>query len=371
MNLFKFSFISCCSVLCFLGSACSSDSNEPADSIPNKRADINLSETSRGTSIELLDFYTNFTNQAIEINLNDVEKTNKNTVVSPLSAAMLLGMMSNGIDSETEAKKIALYLGVSDLDAVNELSRTLLQSLPSVDNQSKIALGNSIRVNKRFTLSDAFASTMQKDNFSEISYDDFSNQNALLAAINDWCNKQTGGLIPNAIKKVSASDMAILINTMFFKSKWANSAEFDPQNTKKGVFHGYNSDTNVDFMVSERSQRLYGVSPNFSSCVMNFGNGAFSLYLVLPDERMTPDNIATLYNKEEAAMLSESSQRCSVRIEIPKFKITGNIDINKILEKAGAIPSSSSYSWSMFTPAEAGAITMTQTTSFEIDENGA
>lgn len=365
LNLF------CGIAVCLLGTTACSDHHEPKELYPNKRGDIALSVKSKEASVELLDFYTDFTTQAIEMNLNNKEKTDKNTIVSPLSTAMLLGMIANGMEDKNEVQKIANYIGVSDMKALNELSRTLLTSLPSVDNQSEFILKNAIWANKDLSFFDTFSSIMSQDYQAKLELNDFSNEKEVVSTINRWCSDQTNGRITTAIDNISASDLAILINAILFRSKWENEFEFDVKETKKASFHGFSKQTTADFMVSSRKRRWYSVSPNFSSCTLSLGNGAFYLNLVLPDDKMSPDKISHLYNKEEAIALSESSQQCSVIVEIPKFKLNGTFDLKQLLEKAGVISMSESILWSMFSPTAEGGLIMKQNTSFEIDEKGA
>ncbi|MDE7109842.1 MAG: hypothetical protein K2O49_07760, partial [Muribaculaceae bacterium] len=355
---------------CLLGSACSSDGNESPDETQNQRTDISLSESSKAVASDLNNFYINFTIQAVEQSMKDEENLTKNVVVSPFSTSLLLGMLANGIGTVSNAQDIAKYLGVKDLNALNEFSHDIMLSLPEVDKQANLLLANSVWLNDRFKLSPSFYSTMLQDYLADIFEMNFSNPSMLQAVVNDWVDRITNQTVSYIPYNGDALSMAILINALYFKNKWENEYEFDTSKTTHEVFNGFSGPRNTDFMVSTASYRFFSGSENFTACWFYFGNGAFSLMLVLPDDRISSQELDKLLTQDEYNTLTTNALGCGVEIKIPKFKIQCSTDLNKIFYEAGLEAITSENLWSMFSPAMVGSVSMTQHTCFEIDEQG-
>ncbi len=128
----------------FLFSACSDDNDQ---SEIETRRPIELSQQTRATAGDLLEFYVNFTIDMAKS--GDADIKNENIAVSPISAAMVFAMTANGIEGSNQ-KEYLEYLGTSDLNALNSLCTSLISQLPEADKKVSLNLANSIWANKCF-----------------------------------------------------------------------------------------------------------------------------------------------------------------------------------------------------------------------------
>ena len=75
--------------------------------------------------------------------VNASETEQDNWMVSPLSASMALGMITNGAAGNTLAEmKAALGFSEANVDEMNDYYRHLLSELPDLDNTTQLGLAN-------------------------------------------------------------------------------------------------------------------------------------------------------------------------------------------------------------------------------------
>ncbi|MDE5976814.1 MAG: hypothetical protein K2G69_09715 [Muribaculaceae bacterium] len=377
MKLSKFLPFAFSVVLAGAMCACSDDAtqqlpakDEPQEQEPVKlkdREEIRLNSATKETANGLKEFYLKFTDDAITYVENKSDAETSNVIVSPLSAAFLLGMSANGYP-DGEAEKIAQYLSCDKLSELNNLTAILMEKLPQADNQTVFSLNNSIWINNQYSLSSNFASTMAADYKADTFFEDFNNSTVLLNKINKWGSEKTDGLIPECIKNLNISSPGILVNAMLLKSKWADENKFPVKNTYKGRFNGRKGEKNVDMMRSSVDMMgSISYNDNFTATWINLGNKQFNLFLVLPNEK-TPHH--TPLTTQDWAELTSRSYPCKLTVELPKFKIENKLSLNDILRIGGLNVLDTPSSLQMFNPAVNAVIRASQSAVFEVEEEG-
>lgn len=349
--------------------SCTSDD----ESVSNEGRNIELTATTRAASDDLKDFYFQITRDALVYESQAQTVSNGNVVISPLSAAMTLSMMANGVD-ETSSKAITDYLGVSNLPALNELSKTLLEFLPTADKRTRLALANALWINNRYTLN-ADVNSLLQDNFGcQVSYGDFANNGAAVKNdIDKWCAKNTGNQItsyPTSENGLDGRAILLCLNAMNFNGKWAYEY-FNKSNTAKGVFHGADGDANVDFMTSSYRNMIYYEDDNFQVAKLYFGNETYCLELWLPSESLTLTESIALLTKEVYDNLVNTGAWCDVRVEMPKFKMGYKVNMSDVFAASKAFDYSDGVNFTMFGKEDEGLLYYNQACAFEVDEEGA
>lgn len=346
---------------------CSSD-NDPNNVIePNQRVDITLTGKTKAAADNLTGFYADFTADAVEYVDNDESITDKNVIVSPLSAYMALAMLANGVDN-VATEDIMAYLGVTDKDALNDLSLSLLTELPKADNQSVMALANSAWVTNSHGFTSDFSSLLTKNYKASLFTEDFSLKSTV-DKINKWSSDNTNGMIPKIMNEITPGKLFFLINAMYYKGIWANSP-FSSEDTHKGDFHGMMSSTKVDMMQSRERNRGFYRDDNFEAFSLGFGNGAFILKIALPAENLNAGDATRLLTKEQWDRFSTEGVECKLTIIMPKFKVERNLHMNSILE-SGGLKGLDYMDFSLLNPSDNGSAMIEQFTAFEVDEKGA
>lgn len=328
------------------------------------RRAIELTDQTRRVASTLTGFYFGFTADMVRYADCHLDKTGDgNVVVSPLSMAMLLSMVANGVGEQNRADFTG-YLGVEDIESLNSLCSTLMRELPEADNVASLELANSIWINTVYkrVLRQSYLAAIIDTYRADVRYADFGDGNTL-KSINKWCAEKTRDLIPIFLKS-NPEGMAMLINVLYFKDAWQNEI-FKAQNTHTGIFHGGNGDSNVSFMEGNYAG-YYARSNEWEYVTVPFGNAAYQLEVMLPTEGCE----TAVPTAEEATALADKSKRSILAISMPKYMIESRYSVSDMLSATG----NSNLISPVITMFEGAGISASiryeQATSFAIDESG-
>lgn len=346
-------------------SSCSSD-DKISEPVQNDWREIELDAETRAASESLKDFYMQFTTDAVKYAVSKYGNDSQNVIVSPLSASMVLAMVANGVDGETQ-KAITDYLGTSDIESLNNLSSILLKELPKADNQSELKISNSAWTKEGYKFSENYKNVLKNSFLAETG--SFTSKN-IVNKLNNWCSKHTNGLISDMFDDLDTSWIAILINALYYKGLWEDEFEFLPGNTKTDTFKGILGDRKVEMMHSLAKDRLYYADENFESFALYFGNTSFSLRIILPSESLSLEEADKLLADDNLERFIKESVSVDLDVYIPKFNVKYKTDLNEIFAAAGLDVLNKGCQLNMFDPTTDGIINFNQAASFGIDEEG-
>lgn len=349
--------------------ACSDDDSGSSKFEP--RQSIVLTDQTRTAAEDLRDFYARFTADMADY-VDQKDGKDANMVVSPLSAAMVFSMAGNAVD-DNQQKLYTDYLGVDDIQSLNNLCALLLEKLPSADRSATFRLPNSIWVNDSYglSLSPEFSSAMTSKYSADIRHANFLTDNAsTLKEMNRWCASATDNVIDSYFKDLNPAAMAIYLNALYFKAIWEEGI-FDAVNTKDAVFHGTAGDTQVKMMASDQFSTLYACDDSFEYLKINFGNGAFAFEIVLPVADEGASASCPKLASAQLQKLREESASTLAKVYLPKFKVSEDYDLSGMLVDKGLNSLVNGLRMTMFSCSDPCAISYRQYTSFAVDENGA
>ena len=135
------------------------------------------------------------------------EKENQSLMLSPLSITYALGMLNNGADGQTQ-KEINDVLGFGEAGAegINRLCRKLLTEAPTLDEETRIDIANTIFVNSGlgYELQPAFVEKANAFYDAQPESRDFSDGKTR-DVINQWGSDHTQGIsVPCAAAALGA-----------------------------------------------------------------------------------------------------------------------------------------------------------------------
>ena len=195
----------------------------------------------------------------------------KDWFVSPVSLQMLLNVILNGAQNAT-ADEIAHTLGfeASDMQALNDFNRLLLDRFPKLDPATKLVIGNAVFINQIYPINKDYKKLVEEFYKAEVKNLDFKNKQGTLRTINGWCNKQTNGMIPQVLDDVEPEMFAYLLNALYFKGTWMSP--FNKKWTKERPFH-LDSGKETQVWMMEKEQKILKIA---------FGEGISSYFLCCP-----------------------------------------------------------------------------------------
>jgi serine protease inhibitor len=185
------------------------------------------------------------------------------------------------------------------------------------------------------------------------------------AAVNDWVNKQTNGMI-NTIPVNENQDVAmIIINALYFCDKWVN--KFNKEKTHKRIFTNYlQKEINVE-MMHQTNDYLYVESESYQSIAMDYKSD-FCMVVVLPIKNVKP----ILLNQNEISTLYNEMRPIKVKLYFPKFTYENtHSSLLPLITDAGFNITEANYS--NMTKSEYDKIYISaiiQKTKIEVDEEG-
>ncbi|HEU0228573.1 MAG TPA: serpin family protein [Arachidicoccus soli] len=267
--------------------------------------------------------------------LQSTQSDSDNIFVSPLSLHMDLGMLLNGAAGNTYNQMTnALQLQNLSLAEVDSAYQTLLQDLPKADKQVQLGLYNSIWYRNSFSVEPNYMEQLKNYFDATIQGLPFVSSDADI--INNWASDKTNGKIKNVIDKtdITAHSIMFLLNALYFKGNW--STQFDKSKTKDYTFHLENGNTKQVKMMMNTDTFHYSFTDNYKAIRLPYGNGQFSMFIILPNTGNTIADILNSMNASEWNNLQNNINIGKVQIGLPRFEISNyNINLINTLQKMG------------------------------------
>ena len=153
---------------------------------------------------------------AVEL-LCQSRKEGENTLVAPISVAVVLSMTANGSAGDTLAEFQTLF-GM-DLDTLNAYCTKALQEYSNLGGSTKSTFVNSLWYDSALSLKDDFVAQCQQNYGTELYQADLQNA-ATVQAVNDWVRRATDGLIPKTVDNFSKLSIMALVNAIYLQNKF-------------------------------------------------------------------------------------------------------------------------------------------------------
>jgi serine protease inhibitor len=258
-----------------------------------------------------------------------------NGVVSPVSIyyALYAAYLGSNCTTLTELQKV---LGLS------ETSRDV-HAIANHEGQDYILSNNNMIVyHSKAKIIDTYRKRYAAAIGGELV--PFSSPSGAVQVVNQMVNKTTRGMIPQILSggDVDDSTMAIILNTIYFKSKWA--IPFSINSTRTGTFYGMKQSTQVPLMHISDKKFLYAEDHDNQMIQLPYVNKSLAMYIVLPKTKTDPGKMCS-------SLIFRNYSEQSVNLTLPKFEHRQRTHLIPVLQKMGIKQ--------LFTPYEADLSKMT------------
>ncbi|MBO6169635.1 MAG: serpin family protein [Bacteroidales bacterium] len=343
--------------------ACASSPDVPADG--NEWKPLSLSTRQK----EIVNLGQTFSFEFID--RIEAESATEDYVVSPLSMQILLGMILNGAQGGT-ADEISTVLGYGQgaVQEVNEFCKAMLLQLPELDRKTTLKIADAIVVDKGFELLPSYNKVVKEYYGANISNLDFNDTKGSADIINQWCSDHTNGLIPQILDEVSPTMLCYLLNALYFKGEWTN--KFNAKITSDQPFYRDGMKVKEVPLMSQYHNFDYAESELFQAVKLPYGNGAFSMTILLPKGKHSTGEITKFLKANDWRDLMRRMYDCKVDLFIPKFETRYHKQLNEILSKMG-MPTSflNGADFSKMSPDALKLSFVQQDAMIKVDEEGA
>jgi serpin B len=257
-----------------------------------------------------------------------------NVFVSPLSASFALGMTMNGAANQTfDEMRSALQFGGASQQEINEGYQSLLALLMSLDPSVQTRVANSIWYRNGFPFRQSFLDTTHSYFDAEVRGLDFSDEAGSLRTINGWVDDKTSGKIPTILDAVTPAQVMFLINAIYFKGSWRD--KFDAGQSASAPFHAALGATQTAMLMRRLGDMAYAQSPTWQAVDLPYGNGAFTMTVVLPREGVDVETVAASLSPGTWEGLTTALRKGKVDLSLPRLTLSYDRQLNGELQALG------------------------------------
>lgn len=260
----------------------------------------------------------------------------ENRVCSPLNIYMALALLAE-VTAGDSRQQVLTLLEQKDLAALRTQAEHVWNAHYCADGASTCVLANSVWLEQGMTYS-ADAVNVLAERYHAASYQGDLGTEEMDAMLRTWLNEQTGGLLEEQIQGISMDPQTILAlaSTIYYRARWSN--EFWEDANTEGVFHSPSGERTVTYMNRTLSSGPYFWGEDFGAVALNLEDGS-SMWLVLPDEGQTPEDILASGHALELILGdpygSENLKSLRVNLSLPKFDVTADARLNDSLKQLG------------------------------------
>ena len=254
-------------------------------------------------------------------------KSDKNTLISPLSALACTALVTNGASGET-LSQIERFLGCSS----DELNKTVYAALAGLTSgkDHKIGSASSLWILDGFEVKTGFL----QDNADYIGAQVYSTKldSQGLKDINTWAKQKTDGMIDNAIDELPADTVMVLMNSLLFDMKWEE--KYENKDVKDGTF--YNADgtqKTVSFMSGK--EKIFFEAEGVTGFAKYYKNSDYIFIGLLPDETVGVDGLISSLTAGRWKDIWDSRQTASVIAVMPEFDFDDETDLSEVFKAEG------------------------------------
>lgn len=295
-----------------------------AVSLPGERRGRGDFSTVDAANAALLEFYKEGSRQFVD--------GSGNSVWSPVNAFIGLAMVAELTEGNSRQQILDLF-GVEDLDTLRSYVSNIWERVYRGKNEI-CTLANSLWLEESLHYEQDAMDNLAYYYYASV-YKGKMGSKKMNKSIGAWLEKNTGGLLKNATDNIALSPETVLAlySTIYLRGTWHE--EFRKSDNTKDVFHGAAGDQTVTYMNQKEVAMTYYWADNFSAVRKTLKNGT-SMWFILPDEGVSTEDL--LIDGQYMQMICgqwENSGEYKVNLSVPKFDISGGVQLRQGLMKMG------------------------------------
>ncbi|XP_075125710.1 serpin B3-like [Leptodactylus fuscus] len=262
--------------------------------------------------------------------MTEIKKTNsgKNIVISPVGfySALSSLWLGSGGDTAKQIEKV-LHLPETQTPPTNEF-RDLLHQLNSPKSGSELTIVNAAFTPQGVPLSKDYVSSAQELYQTTVKAVDYQHGKAS-EEINSLVEAKTEGKIKNVIPENSLdiSTSMVLVNAVYLKGQFAK--KFNPANTKNAPFYT-TKDSQISVpMMNQCDVFNFGEIKEINAKVIEipFIDNKLSMFIVLPDECSSLDEMENLMDPESVMKWTNAANMTPTRVDLQIPRVHLHIEI--------------------------------------------
>lgn len=263
-----------------------------------------------------------------------------NAVLSPYSIVSALGMLALGARNATaqqlakvlgaDAPTVAKWLGGADAAFARAITASAQNAFDGAIVPAVIEPANAVFLRPDSGVTPAYLDALATDYGAGIRQVNFAAAAAATAAINQWVDQRTHGLIPNLVPAgfVDVNTVLVLVNALYLKAAWVNPFDLD---TVARPFTTLTGTVSVPFM-TRSDKMLYASGSKWQSVSVPL-SALLAMTVIVPAAGAFRQVAAGL----DARLLSAatSGKERQVELAMPAFSVDVQTDLEGPLRTLG------------------------------------
>lgn len=257
-----------------------------------------------------------------------------NVFLSPVSAAMALGMTYNGAAAGTK-DAFEKVLGFENTlpGEVNQAYKDLRVALVGADPKVTVHVANALWTDREFEFKREFLARNSEFFAAKVQAVEMS-QPGTVEAINAWVKEQTEEKIPSLFDKLDPDTKAVLVNAVYFHGAW--QTPFPKEGTKDREFTAFDGKAKSIPMMSRTGHDIdYLKSEKFAAVRLPYGNGRLQMAVLLPNSGVAPGALIQDLNAKNWAAWSAKFKPMEGTVVLPKWKSADTYELKAPLSELG------------------------------------
>ncbi len=263
-----------------------------------------------------------------------LESDDENCVYSPMNLWLALAMVSETCAGQSRQQILDL-LGSDSAENVREMAKAMWEANYLDDGVSTSVLANSVWLSDRKQYKKEVLKTLADDYYAS-SFTGEMGSPEYNDLLHDWLNEQTKGLLQEQADSMQFYEETVLAlaSAVYFRSAWSH--EFYESASNEQVFHAPSGDREMEFMHDE-SYMTYYWGDEFGALWLRMESGG-GMWILLPDEGITLESVLSsdeYLRFQQAGRNWERQYGILTQLALPKFDVSGRLDLIRELEKLG------------------------------------
>ena len=255
-----------------------------------------------------------------------------NSMISPISVMMAMDMAASGAGGTTQSQITDVFCEGVTQAQIENYCMELMERLEQSENV-KLHIANSIWINDLIASAVKDDFLVRADHIFRAAAEVLPFDGAAVARINNWCDENTYGMIPQVIDNIDPVTRLLLVNAIALDALWADP--YKDNQVRDGEF------TNADGETEEVSM-MYGTENSYFETgdavgFMKYYEGFdYAFLAILPDEGITVDEyVAGLTGDKYREFWESRTREYDVHTAMPEFTYEYDITMNGILRDMG------------------------------------
>lgn len=247
-----------------------------------------------------------------------------NVFFSPVSISTALGMTYAGARGATAEEMARTLRFTLPTDRLHAAFCGLIARLrpPAGEPRVRLHIANALWPDQRYAFLPEFFSLVESHYGAATQSVDFAGATeATRATINTWVAQRTNELIKELLKRGDIDGLTVLVltNAIYFKADW--HAQFDPKDTKPGVFHAVGGERPGVPMMSQTARLPYAEFDGGQALELPYVGNRLRMLLLLPRKA---DGLTALEKRLSPALVAKVAGALGTRkvhVTLPRFRM--------------------------------------------------